>query len=79
MSVSHGSRPPRGSQGKPPPKLSQAMLAVFAHVDQDQLGERGFDSRLIERPEPVPFGDDNRRVGTLEAGIGGSVRLVDSL
>jgi hypothetical protein len=55
------------------------MLAVFAHVDQDQLGERGFDSRLIERPEPVPFGDDNRRVGTLEAGIGGSVRLVDSL
>ena len=49
------------------------------------VAEAGFDAGKVEGPELVPFGDDDRRVRALQAGVGvvreldaGKQRLRDS-
>ena len=44
MSVSHGSRSPRGSWGKPPQKPSSVMLAVFGRIDPHLRRSITFDN-----------------------------------
>jgi hypothetical protein len=41
-----------------------------AQIDHHRRAQRSLDAAKVEGAERVPFGDDDQRVGALEAGIG---------
>ena len=65
---------PYGSGAKRSHRLDRIDIA---HVDQDRGRQTRHDLREVERAKLVTSGDDNRRVGALEAYVGGSVRPVE--